>query len=331
MGFIFEKGSLCRWDTRNARKSIFAAIVLVVMAIVAYAILDESGRTIAGSSLPSPSPPHVQSVQQRERNNSGDEPRKIELAVKRGDSIFTILKACGIDGGGIHTLSEAVSHLYDLADIIPGHAIKVWIKGESPAILARLIYDIDSLKYLEVVPEGESFKAMMRTRSNAVSYERVQGKITSSLYESAVGAGLKPEIVMDLTEIFGWDINFFTDIQAGDTYTVLCERYTIEGKPGGCKRVLAARFVLQDQEHTAVYHDDGNGHQGYYDEHGNPIRKLFLKAPLNFRRISSRFSYNRNHPIFHVVRPHLGVDYAAPLGTPVVALGAGRVTGHHAG
>jgi len=130
---------------------------------------------------------------------------------------------------------------------------------------------------------------------------------------------------MDLTDIFAWDINFFTDIRDGDTYTVLYEKYYVGDTFKGYGRVIAARFINQGQKHVAVYFNDGNGTRGYYDEKGKPIQKLFLKAPLNYRRISSGFTYHRMHPVFHKVRPHLGVDYAAPTGTPVVALGDGKI------
>lgn len=252
--------------------------------------------------------------------------RAVELEVSRGDTIFSLLRACGIDVPQIHALSKAARQEYNLQDITPGHPLRIWVDDRSPSRIARLTYDIDPVKYLDVRPRGDSFKALTHTRSRDLSYERAEGTIRNSLYESAVQAGLQPEIVMDLTDIFGWDINFFTDMQQGDTYTVLYERYSVGGVPTGYGRVVAARFMLQGQEHLAVYYDDGRGHQGYYDEHGRPIRKLFLKAPLNYRRISSGFSRSRIHPVFHVRKPHLGVDYAAPTGTPVVALGQGRIT-----
>ncbi len=252
--------------------------------------------------------------------------REMELEIRKGDSLFNLLRTCGIEVDQIHNLSRAVRKEYNLSAITPGHPLRIWINDRVTGRIARLTYDIDPLKYLEVTPNGKSFKALTHTRKRDVSYERAQGTIRSSLYESAVEAGVNPEIVMDLTDIFGWDVNFFTDIQAGDSYTVLYERYSIEGEPRGVGRVVAARFVLSSRERLAIYYDDGKGHQGYYDEHGKPIRKLFLKAPLNYRRISSGFSHSRIHPVFHVRKPHLGVDYAAPTGTPVVALGQGKVT-----
>jgi murein DD-endopeptidase MepM/ murein hydrolase activator NlpD len=252
--------------------------------------------------------------------------KMMDLTVRKGDSIFNLLKGCGIEASQINALFTSARDTYNLADISPGHPLKIWVKGEAPDTLARLTYDIDPGRYLEVSPQGDAFTAQTHERATEVTFERAHGTVRGSLYESAVQAGVQPEIVMELTDIFGWDINFFTDLHNGDTYTVLYERYAIEGEPGGCGRVLAARFVIQGREHLAVHYDNGKGIKGYYDEHGKPIRKLFLKAPLNYRRISSGFSLSRIHPIFHVRRPHLGVDYAAPSGTPVVALGEGRVT-----
>ncbi len=246
--------------------------------------------------------------------------RQVDLKVRRGDNIFSLLKACGIKYDQIHRLFNSAKREYNLADITPGHPLKVWVTGVSPKKLEKLTYEINPVTYLEVLPKDGIFKARTFTRSLETSVERAQGIITNSLYESAIKSGLSPEVVMDLTDIFGWDINFFTEIQDGDTFTVLYEKYSVQDKFRGYGKVLAARFVVKGEEHLAVYFDN-KGKHGYYDEHGKPIRKLFLKAPLNYRRISSGFSYHRLHPVFHVQRPHLGVDYAAQSGTPVVALG----------
>ncbi|HVN71596.1 MAG TPA: M23 family metallopeptidase [Desulfomonilia bacterium] len=262
------------------------------------------------------------------KSSSADTLRQVDLIVKRGDNIYGLLQACGIGFSQIRSLFTSARHEYNLADIVPGHPLKVWVTGESPKRLEKLTYEIDPVTYLEVLPKDGLFKARTRTRAIETSFERAQGTISNSLYESAVRSGLSPEIVMDLSDIFGWDINFFTDIKDGDTFTVLYEKNYVRDQFKGYGKVLAARFVVQGEEHLAVYFDNGKGIHGYFDEHGKPIRKLFLKAPLNYRRISSGFSYHRIHPIFHIRRPHLGVDYAAPMGTPVVALGEGRITSY---
>ncbi|MRR13886.1 M23 family metallopeptidase, partial [archaeon] len=152
------------------------------------------------------------------------------------------------------------------------------------------------------------------------------GRIRSSLYGSAVSDGVNPEVVIKLTDIFAHDINFFSGVQTGDTYAVLYEKYYVKDQFKGYGRVVAARFNNQGEEHTAIYYENKRrGIHDYYDEKGRPMKKMFLKAPLNYRRISSFFSHNRLHPIFGVVRPHLGVDYAAPMGTPICSVGQGKV------
>lgn len=249
-----------------------------------------------------------------------------DFTIKKGDNLYDILHNSGVGDYQIDLIVKSVKKVYNLKDIIPGNTLSIWVTQETPVKLARLTYEIDSLNFLEVKPDNGSFNAEKHTLEVNVSYERAEGSITSSLYESAIQAGVSPEVVMDLTDIFAWDINFFTDIRDGDTYTVLYEKYYVGDTFKGYGRVMAARFINQGEEHVAVYFDDGNGIRGYYDKNGKPIQKLFLKAPLNYRRISSGFSYNRMHPVFHVRRPHLGVDYAAPTGTPVVALGDGKVS-----
>jgi hypothetical protein len=149
--------------------------------------------------------------------------RQVDLKVRRGDNIFSLLKACGIKYEQIHRLFTSVKREYNLADITPGHPLKIWVTGETPKKLEKLTYEINPVTYLEVLPKDGIFKARTCTRTLETSVERAQGTIKNSLYESAIKSGLSPEIVMDLTDIFGWDINFFTEIQDGDTFTVLYE------------------------------------------------------------------------------------------------------------
>lgn len=251
--------------------------------------------------------------------------KQTDYIVQQGDSLFGILRSCGVSNVQIDQVVKAVKEVYNLSGLTKGNVLNIWVDQGSPANLVRMTYEIDDLNSLIVEGQNGLFKVRKQTQDLSVRYERSEGSIASSLYESAVQAGLPPEIVMGLTDIFAWDINFFTDIREGDSYSVLYERYYVRDTFKGYGRIMAARFTNQSDEHVAVYYTNGKNIDGYYDNKGKPIRKLFLKAPLNYRRISSGFSYSRRHPIFHVMRPHLGVDYAAPSGTPVVSLGDGSV------
>lgn len=171
-----------------------------------------------------------------------------------------------------------------------------------------------------------------------VSRRKAEFTISSSLWQAISSQHLPVELALELSEIYAWTINFFA-LQPGDSVRVLYDEQYVDSVRTGIGRIYAAHFYHGKRWLPAYYADNENlqpymtdslpikrNIHNYYDDEGNSLRKTFLKAPLNYKRISSTFSYARKHPVYHVVRPHTGVDYAAPAGTPVVALGDGVVT-----
>jgi murein DD-endopeptidase MepM/ murein hydrolase activator NlpD len=155
---------------------------------------------------------------------------------------------------------------------------------------------------------------------------RLEGVVESSLFGAVERAGGRPALAVGLAEIFRWDVDFLRDLRVGDSFTVLVEEQTIDGEFFRYGRIFAARFVNNGKTLDAVVYPDSDGRLGYYDLEGHPLRKMFLRSPLTFSRVTSRFSNSRFHPVLKRAMPHYGVDYGAPVGTPVHVTADGVVT-----
>jgi len=152
-----------------------------------------------------------------------------------------------------------------------------------------------------------------------------QGTIDSSLFEAGISSGMSNNIIMQLATIFGWDVDFALDIRQGDNFSLIYQEKYLDGKKVGDGDILVARFENQGKAYTAVRFDDAKGYSQYFTPAGLSMRKAFLRTPVDFTRISSKFDLSRKHPILHRIRAHKGVDYAARRGTPIRAAGDGKV------
>src|SRR5690606_11605983 len=191
--------------------------------------------------------------------------------------------------------------------------------------LARLSSPINRLEslQLEKTDSGYSFKKDKLKPDVKTAY--AYGQIESSLFLAAKRAGLSHNLTMDLANVFGYDIDFAMDIRKGDSFEVIYEERTVDGERVGTGNILAARFTNRGKSFTAVRYTSKQGNTSYYTADGTSMRKAFIRTPVDFARISSRFSNGRKHPILNKIRAHKGVDYAAPHGTPIKSAGDGKV------
>jgi murein DD-endopeptidase MepM/ murein hydrolase activator NlpD len=192
--------------------------------------------------------------------------------------------------------------------------------------LVELIYEKDFLNSLRWIQKGATYKVETLQTKPEVRVASAVAEINHSLFIDGQKAGLSDRTIAEFINIFGWDVDFLRDLQRGDRFSVVFEEFYKDGQKFGNGKILAAEFVNNGKKLRALYfEDDKGGNTGYFSAKGEPMRKTFLRTPVNFTRISSRFSLARRHPILNRIRAHKGVDYSAPMGTPIQAVADGDV------
>lgn len=246
-----------------------------------------------------------------------------ELKVKSGDSLSVVFDRANIRRDQIPELMKQEAS-QELLSLHPGDIIKVLT--DTDGRLVALNYQIDMVRYLQVDRQGDALNAQISEHEIEVRTAYANGEIESSLFQASASAGISENLTMELANIFGWDIDFALDIRKGDRFTIIYEQRYKDGQRIKDGNILAAEFINQGKTFRALrYTDPVKGDTGYYSPDGHSLRKAFLRSPVNFSRISSRFSLSRYHPILHKFRSHKGVDYAAGRGTPVRASGDGKI------
>jgi murein DD-endopeptidase MepM/ murein hydrolase activator NlpD len=205
---------------------------------------------------------------------------------------------------------------------VPGQSFRIQVDDDNA--VQSLLYTINPLESLDIQRDGDDFIAHYHHKNVEKRINHASAVITSSLFEAGQSAGLSNQLIMELAHIFGWDIDFALNIRRGDSFSVVYEEDYLNGKKLNNGPILAAEFVNQGHVYKAIRYTDPTGNSDYYDPRGKSMRKAFLRTPVAFTRISSRFGL-RYHPILHRKRMHTGVDYAAPRGTPIKATSDGKI------
>ncbi|MFP4418868.1 MAG: peptidoglycan DD-metalloendopeptidase family protein [Fibrobacterota bacterium] len=243
--------------------------------------------------------------------------------VKSGDTFSSILAGFGLPGENAIAFYRSLSDL-GLTGLFPGDSFVVATDQDSRLLSLSILSKFRHWYHLKL--DSTSFTARKQPLPTVRHTCVVKGRLESSLSEDLYRYGVGDALVGKLAEIFAWDINFFMDPRKGDRFKVLFEKLYRSGCFVGYGNILAAEYSTNKRDYHAIAMEDSIGRLNYFDVDGRSVRKKFLKAPLRFNRISSGFTHNRRHPVLGIVRPHLGIDYAAPTGTRVYASARGRVS-----
>ncbi|WP_457932260.1 peptidoglycan DD-metalloendopeptidase family protein [Pseudomonas aeruginosa] len=245
------------------------------------------------------------------------------ITVASGDTLSTVFTKAGLSTSAMHDMLASSKDAKRFTHLKVGQEVKLKLdpKGELQALRVKQS-ELETIG-LDKTDKGYSFKREKAQIDLHTAY--AHGRITSSLFVAGRNAGLPYNLVTSLSNIFGYDIDFALDLREGDEFDVIYEQHKVNGKQVATGNILAARFVNRGKIYTAVRYTNKQGNTSYYRADGSSMRKAFIRTPVDFARISSRFSLGRRHPILNKIRAHKGVDYAAPIGTPIKATGDGKI------
>ncbi|MEX2602240.1 MAG: peptidoglycan DD-metalloendopeptidase family protein [Balneolaceae bacterium] len=248
----------------------------------------------------------------------------VDTNVRRNESLYIILRRHNVSPLEIDYIQRTASEHVNVSRLLPGQDYTLYKRNDKAV---GIVWHLNALEYVVMRWEnGVDSVTVWRERRELEVRERVvSGTIDRSLYETLLEDGVSTLLGSKLARIFAWQVNFFA-IQEGDHFTAVYDEYYVEDRFYGVGEVHAAKFHHRNTDFRAYYFEHGE-RDGYYDEEGNSLEKALLQAPFEYdQRVSSRFTHNRFHPILQVNRPHYGVDYAAPTGTPIISVGDGVVT-----
>ena len=249
------------------------------------------------------------------------EPKIESVRIKRGDTLSSLFNKRGFNKQ-LHNIMQLGDSVKELKSIYPGQKIHFLREGNT---LAGIDLETSVNRRLKIRKQNDAYYVDEVVRDFETRIQVASSSIENSLFLAGQSAGLSAALIMELANVFGWDIDFALDIRTGDQFSVVYEEKFLDGEKIKDGTIVAAEFINAGNRYRAVRYTDSNGNTDYYSENGRSMRKPFLRTPVDFARISSRFNLKRKHPILNKIRAHKGVDYAASTGTPIKAAGDGKI------
>jgi len=303
---------------------VLTAMVGIVIPTFAKATRHDAGTAYTTLAIELPALPEGEEADPAIGAWGADgEPNWRIVRVQAGQTLSDIFKAQGIGADVLHRVLDSQKDASALRYIRPGQEFA--FAFDADGALTAFRFDRGDAERVVLRAEGRQFVESVEDRSIERRTHVAHGVVTSSLFYAGEQAGLSDAIVLKLADAFGYDIDFAQDLRVGDSFSVIYDDIYREGERLRDGEIIAATFINQGKRYTAVRYVDGDGKVSYFDEKGRPLRKSFLRTPVEFTRISSLFSTGRKHPILGKMRAHKGVDYAAPTGTPIRAAGDGKI------
>lgn len=250
--------------------------------------------------------------------------KEVEYTFKKGDTFYDVLLEFDFTPNEIFQLIESSKEICNLKKIRPGITMSLKTDPVDHS-LNRLEYSFDDRHLLIVTKTDQGFFASKEEIVFDTILSAISGTIKSNLFNDCIKAGGHPQLILNFADIFAWDVDFISDIRENDSFKILFEEIYRDGEFVKYGKILAAEFTNREKQFRAFYFEDDKGRAAYYNDKGMSLTREFLKSPLRYSRISSRFSRRRFHPVLRIYRPHLGVDYAAPTGTPVETTCNGKI------
>ncbi|MCL2510836.1 MAG: peptidoglycan DD-metalloendopeptidase family protein [Bacteroidales bacterium] len=309
----------------NRKRTITLIIILSLLlaATLVFIVIDhqKNHRQIADMETPDQDPEWIPVVRY---GIVVDTLEMHEYIVKSGETLSVILERIGIGSNIANQIYNNCKDVMDTRKIRAGQPYIVLKMADTLAAPLYLVYENSKIQYT-VFELFEPYKVYQEENEITYVHDTIACVITSSLWNAIVADKGDPAIAAELADVYQWTIDFF-GIQKGDEFFAIYEKKYVEGNYIGLNSIEAALFKHGGKNYYAFYYQQDSAKKGeYFDETGQSLRREFLKAPLNYSRISSKFSNSRYHPVLKIYRPHHGVDYAAPAGTPVYSVGNGKV------